>query len=180
MDDHPVTPDAEPPIVGLPPREESAPPPTAHDLMGGRLLNIFGLVSPVANVAMLQFSPPEMRWMGIGAGVILWGLGGWAAVADVVWVNRLAFGLHYALVLLGLLNPRWPEIPFGGWIRFGKLLGAIFIYPVFTAIYFLAVTPLALCMRIAGKDPLRRQAPPGESYWEDHETRDPDRFHRQF
>ena len=175
-----MTEDDAPKIVGLPPREETAAPPTPQDLMGGRLLNLFGLVSPAANVAMLQYSPLEMRWMGIGAGVILWALGFWAAAAGAVWVQMFAFGAHYLLVLLGLLHPRWPEIPFGGWIWFGKLLGAIFIYPVFSLIYFLAVTPLALCMRIAGKDPLRRKAPPGESYWEDHETRDPERFHRQF
>jgi len=172
--------DETPPIIGLPPREESRPEPTPSDLMGGRLLNGFGLISPVANIAMLQFAPRELRWMGFGAGVLLWAAGGWGMASGAVWLNRGAFGLHYLLVLLGLLNPRWPEVVFRGWIRFGMLLGEVVAVPLFSLIYFLAVTPLALCMRIAGKDPLRRQAPPGESYWEDHETRGPERFHRQF
>ena len=167
-------------VIGLPPREEHVPEPTAHDLLGGRLLNGFGLISPLSNIAMLQFAPRELRWMGFGAGVLLWAAGGWGMANDILWLNRGAFGLHYLLVLTGLLHPRWPEVVFRGWIRFGQLLGEIVNFPLFSAIYFLAVTPLALCMRITGNDPLRRKAPPEESYWEDHETRGPDRFHRQF
>jgi hypothetical protein len=176
-----VSPDEDAPkVIGLPPREVARPEPTPSDLNGGRMLNGFGLITPVANIAMLQFAPPEMRWMGLGAGVILWVAGGWGGAADIVWLQRGAFGLHYVLVLLGLIHPRLPEKPFGWWIQFGVLLGRVVAYPLFTAIYYLAVTPLALCMRIAGKDPLRRKAPPDESYWQDHETRGPERFHRQF
>ena len=93
----------EPPrIIGLPPREESRPEPTPKDLMGGRLLNGFGLISPVANVAMLQFAPRELRWMGLGAGVLLWAAGGWGMTSG---------GLH------GVCRP-------GVTVREGRLGGA--------------------------------------------------------
>jgi len=104
-------------------RVEEREEPSTKDLNGGRLLNLLGLVSPVANVAMLQFSPREMRWMGIGAGVILGIAGGWGAAAGIVWLKHGAFGLHYLLVLLGLIHPRLPEKPFGWWIKFGQVLG---------------------------------------------------------
>jgi hypothetical protein len=169
-----------PKAIGLPPREETQEVPTRSDLWGGRMLNAIGLVSPVSNIAMLQFAPRDMRWMGFGAGVICWTAGLYGMSAEMLWLNRGAFGLHYLLVLIGLIDPRWPEVPFRAWIRFGALLGKVVAYPLFSLIYYLAVTPLALCMRIAGKDPLNRKAPPEESYWEDHETRGPERFHRQF
>ncbi len=164
---------------------DAAPPrpgaePTRSDLVGARVLNALGLFSPVANVALLQLAPKEIRWMGVGAGVILWLVGGFAAVADAMWLNRAAFGLHYALVVLGLLDPRWPITPFRWWIAFGHLLGRLFVVPAFALIFYLAVTPLALVMRALGKDPLRRAAPPAESYWEDHEPPPKEKFERQF
>lgn len=161
-------------------RNPTDPAPTQSDLMGGRLLNVFGLFSPVANVALLQFAPKEIRWMGVGAGVILWLVGGWAAVVDVTWLQRLAFGLHYVLVLLGLIDPRWPITPFRWWNAFGHLLGRIFAVPIFILMYVLAVTPLALIMRALGKDPLQRKAPPEESYWVDHTPPPREKLERQF
>lgn len=154
--------------------------PTTGDLMGARVLNAFGLVSPIANVGLLQCAPKDVRWMGVGAGVILWLIGGWAAVADVTWANRAAFGLHYVLVLLGLIDPRWPITPFRWWIAFGHLLGRVFAIPVFALMYLLAVTPMALLMRALGKDPLQRKAPPQESYWVDHEPPPREKLERQF
>jgi len=154
--------------------------PTPGDLMGARMLNSFGLFSPLANVALLQLGPREVRWMGVGAGVLLWLIGGWAAAADVMWANRAAFGVHYLLVLIGLLDPRWPIVVFRGWIAFGHLLGKVFAIPVFVAVYLVAVTPLALVMRALGKDPLRRKAPPAESYWEDHTPPPKEKLERQF
>jgi len=155
--------------------------PGARSELGfARFLNVFGLVSPVANLGMLQVSPREMRWAGVVAGVLLWGLGaaGWAA--HLPWAQRVGFGLHYALVALGLLHPRWPEVPFRWWTAFGRLLGEVIAIPIFTLLYFVAVTPLALVMRALGKDPLQRRAPPEESYWRDHRKPPRERFQRQF
>lgn len=154
--------------------------PSASDLMGARVLNVFGLFSPVSNIALLQLAPKEIRWMGVGAGVILWVIGGFASAADIVWLNRGAFGLHYVLVLIGLIDPRWPITPFKWWIAFGHLLGKVVAIPVFALTFYLAVTPLALLMRVLGKDPLQRSAPPGESYWEDHTPPPKEKFERQF
>ena len=118
--------------------------------------------------------------MGVGAGVILWVVGGFAAASDVVWLQRTAFGTHYVLVLIGLIDPRWPITPFRWWIAFGHLLGKVVAIPVFVLTYLLAVTPLALVMRALGKDPLQRNAPPAESFWVDHEPPPKEKFERQF
>lgn len=52
------------------------------------------------------------------------------------------------------------------WARFGALLHRI-VSPVALAIlFFIVVTPIALLMRILGKDPLRmRLDPNAKSYW---------------
>ena len=88
--------------------------------------------------------------------------------------------LHYCLVLLGLLHPRLPEIPARLWLGFGVLLGKVMVYPIFTALYLLAVTPTALFVRLTGRDPLARKAPPRDSYWVDREPVPVERYERQF
>lgn len=168
-------------VVGLPP-----PPavewrePGPRDLLFARLLNVFGLVSPVANLGMVQVSRPDLRWAGVVAGVLMWLVGGIAKAADVTWLMRTAFGVHYGMVVLGLLHPRWPEAVLRVWTRFGELLGKVMSVPIFSLMYFLAVTPVALVMRALGKDPLRRKAPPEASYWHARKTLPRERFHRQF
>lgn len=107
--------------------------------------------------------------------------------------SERAFGLVFAAVfiLVGL----WPLISAGGvhvwalavaalftaaallapgvlkplnraWFLFGKLLHAIVNPLVMALLFFVTVTPIALIMRLAGKDPLRlkfdREA---KSYW---------------
>ncbi len=167
--------------IGLPALvADAASEPTSSDLNGGRLLNLIGLVSPVANVAMLKLAPRELRWFGIGAGIVLWAAGGWGRVADVEWALRGSFGLHYVLVVLGLLHPRWPERVGRAWIGFGMLLGKIVAVPLFAALFYLVVTPTALLVRLSGRDPLRRKAEPDESYWQEHKPPGPERFERQF
>ncbi len=168
-------------VVGLPPAPEAAwQPPSTSDLNGGRVLNLLGLVSPVANVAMLRVSPPELRWYGVVAGVLLYGAGAVFVATGRPTAGYVAFGLHVALVVLGVLHPRWPEHVFRGWNAIGALLGKVMQVPIFALIYFLAVTPVALLMRALGKDPLRRSAPREESYWVERDSLPTERFHRQF
>ena len=51
-----------------------------------------------------------------------------------------------------------------------------------TLMYYVGVTPYGLVSRLAGRDPLRRRAPRGESYWvERKRTRqERERFERLF
>ncbi len=52
------------------------------------------------------------------------------------------------------------------WIRLGALLNRI-VSPIVSAlVFYVAVTPIALMMRLSGKDPLRlRLDPKADSYW---------------
>lgn len=89
-------------------------------------------------------------WPLIHGGQVRW----WAA-----W-TAAGFALTAALKpsLLGGANRLW--------MRFGLLLGSIVSPIALGIIFYLAITPLGLLMRLTGKDPLRlrldRQSP---TYW---------------
>lgn len=52
------------------------------------------------------------------------------------------------------------------WFKFGMLLGRIIAPIVMALIFFVAVTPVALIMRLFGKDPLQKKPDPNaDSYW---------------
>lgn len=54
------------------------------------------------------------------------------------------------------------------WFKFGLLLHAIMNPLIMGLLFFFTVTPIALIMRVLGKDPLRLKADPSaESYWID-------------
>lgn len=152
----------------------------AASLASARKLNLLGLVTPVANLGMIRTAPRDVRWFGVGAGVVLLALAAWAWHRGHAAVAVVALAAHAALVLAGLVNPRFPELPGRAWIRFGLLLGHVMSYPIFALLYWLAVTPMALLVRLFGSDPLRRRAPPAESYWIVREPAPKERFERQF
>jgi hypothetical protein len=86
-------------------------------------------------------------------------LDGGALVLELVAIAGLF--LAVALVFpraLGPLNRLWT--------KFGLLLGAIVNPIVLGIIFFCVLTPIAIAMRLAGKDPLRmKPAPDAHTYW---------------
>ncbi|MAE44672.1 MAG: hypothetical protein CMF63_06780 [Magnetovibrio sp.] len=107
----------------------------------------------------------------------LWPLTGGAPVRP--W----ALGLTAIFMLFALVRPVALRPLNLLWHRFGMLLNSIVSPLVMGVLFFLTVTPMALIMRIAGKDPLRlrfdRQA---KSYWieRDPPGPDPDSMKNQF
>lgn len=84
--------------------------------------------------------------------------------AGRAWPIELAIGA--AFLAAALLRPnllRWPNRV---WSRLGALLGAIVTPIVMALLFFLVVTPVAMLMRLFGKDSLRLRGPRrGDSYW---------------
>ncbi len=74
--------------------------------------------------------------------------------------SERSFALVFA-VLLGVLAPLNRA-----WARLGLVLHRLTNPLVMAVIFYLAVTPTALVLRLFGKDPLRRRfEPEAESYW---------------
>ena len=77
-----------------------------------------------------------------------------------------ALGVALVFLLLTLLW-RAPLAPLNKmWMKLGALLYRIVSPIVMALLFYLTVTPLALLMRVLGKDPLRlRHDPNAASYW---------------
>tara|TARA_B100000945_G_scaffold213836_1_gene172232 strand:- start:340 stop:717 length:378 start_codon:yes stop_codon:yes gene_type:complete len=68
-------------------------------------------------------------------------------------------------LVLGLLNSKLLNPLNLIWIKFGELLGKIISPLVMALIYFIILTPIAIFMRILGKDLLNIKFSKVKSYW---------------
>jgi Saxitoxin biosynthesis operon protein SxtJ len=77
-----------------------------------------------------------------------------------------ALGLAAVFALLALLWPAALAPLNKAWTKLGFLLYRIVSPVVMALLFYVTVTPVALLMRMLGKDPLRlRPDPDAESYW---------------
>ncbi len=103
----------------------------------------------------------------------------WHAATPRWW--SLALGAVF--VALALLWPRALSPLNYLWFKFGLLLHAVVNPIVMAFLFFTTVTPIALIMRAAGKDPLRLKFDPdAPTYWINREPPGPapDTMRRQF
>jgi hypothetical protein len=78
----------------------------------------------------------------------------WAVIASI------------SAAAVGLFAPWLAVRPRRGWVRLGQLLGNIAGPAAMAIVFFLAVTPTGLVLRLLGKDPLRLRPEPGaKTYW---------------
>ncbi len=95
---------------------------------------------------------------------IVAGLRHWHGHADARW--WLAGGVAFATLALLWTAPLRPLNRL--WARFGLLLHAIVNPVLMGLIFFLAILPTGVLMRLAGKDPLRlKREPSAATYWVD-------------
>jgi hypothetical protein len=107
----------------------------------------------------------ELRRFGLMVG----GVFGLIAVMPLVlrgaavhgWAAVLAAGL----IGLGLVWPSSLRWPFRGWMLVGHALGWVNTRVLLGLVYYLAITPLGLGMRLLGRDPLDRRLGDRTSYW---------------
>ncbi len=83
--------------------------------------------------------------------------------------GRRPVGLMLAAAVIGaiaVVRPRTLHLPNVLWTRLGALLERIVNPLVLGLVFALVITPLALVMRLAGRDPLRRRIDrDATSYW---------------
>jgi hypothetical protein len=109
--------------------------------------------------------------------------GAFAALgALLLWRHRIAAGAVFAsaggaLLLLAAAAPGLLAAPHRAWLAFAKVLGrvnsAVFLFLTF----FLVLTPLAMFLRLLGRDELRRRGPAPASAWEPYPGRNGDPNH---
>lgn len=71
-----------------------------------------------------------------------------------------------AAILIGwaLAFPRTLRPVYRGWMRIGLLLGKVTTPIILTLVYFVAIVPASVVLRILGKDLLQRKRDDSESY----------------
>lgn len=119
----------------------------------------------------------EFAWVmaAMATAVALWPLLG-GAPPDWPWLLAALLPLALAWHLPRQLTPLAQ-----GWLRLGHLLGQINTWLLLGVVFFVLITPLALLMRLSGRDALRLKRKSQPSYWLRQERRwPPESFKDQF
>ena len=127
-------------------------PHTSNPSPNTRQLREFGLV--VGGLILLLFS-----WL-------LPALHGHPPKLWPIWIGS-------PLVLLGLVAPRLLRQPYRAWMALGHGLGWINSHLILGLVYGLVLQPIALVMRLAGHDPLRRRWDPAASSYREPSNPEP-------
>ena len=96
--------------------------------------------------------------------VVFFLYGVWPALNSneiIIW--SLLFSVIF--LILGLLNSKLLTPLSNLWIKFGELLGRVVSPAVMFFIYFFFLTPLAIIIRLFGKDLLKLKFTKNLSYW---------------
>ena len=78
-----------------------------------------------------------------------------------IW--SLAIGVTF--LILGLLNSKLLSPLNLAWVKFGEILGRIIAPIVMAFVYFCVITPIAIIIRLLGKDLLKVKFNTRSSYW---------------
>ena len=109
-------------------------------------------------------------------GLVLRSRFGLESAGTVVWIVGAAVALLFYAI------PPIRRSLYVGWMLLFFPIGFVLSHIVLGAIYYLAVTPIGLCMRLLGRDSMHRKIDPGaSSYWVERDPKvDSERYFRQF
>jgi hypothetical protein len=90
--------------------------------------------------------------------------------ALLLWREKVTTGTIFlsvggALLLLGVALPPALGPVYKGWMAFARVLGAVNTFVLMSLLFFLVITPLAVVLRLLGRDPLHRKVGQKDSYW---------------
>ena len=74
---------------------------------------------------------------------------------------------------LALIYPPWLRWVYRGWMRFGLLASRVMTPLVLGIVFFVMISPMALVMRLMGKDPMRRALDPQQKSYRVSSTKRP-------
>lgn len=137
-----------------------------------------------ANKAMegLDLSNSSLRKFGITMAVAL------CAIALIMFFKGSRFTpvatcLSAAFLILGLSAPKTLKQFYVSWMALAKALGWVNTRLILMLVFYAVFTPIGLCMRLFGRDPLDRKVEKTrQSYWKKKESGQPSRarYERQF
>ncbi len=128
-------------------------------------------------------TPGELRlfgvllaiFFGLLGGLVLYRVGSWT-IPTVIWTAALLICAFYYAV------PAARRIVFHAWMTAVYPIGWIISHALLAMIYYLAITPIGVVMRLCGRDPLQRALDrSAKTYWTPHNvSEDTGRYFQQF
>ena len=129
----------------------------------------------------VDIEPKQLRSFGLIVGGIFAGIGLWPVVLRGTPPRLWALGLAVALLVPALVYPKLLKLPYRVWMTLGEGLGWINTRIILGAIFYGVFTTVGLCMRLRGKDPMRRRwEPDAETYRVECQPRPGSHMARQF
>ena len=123
----------------------------------------------------------ELRSFGLVVGGAFGLIGAWPGLRHGLPPRLWALALGGALAALGVAWPRSLTHPYRWWMAAAEMLGAINTRVILGVLFYGLFTPLALILRLLGKDPMRRAlAPEADSYRVARHPRDASHMWHQF
>jgi hypothetical protein len=116
-------------------------------------------------IKKIESSPRKLREFGLVVGGVLCGLG-----VLLAWRGRGSFPYFLApgifLVITGAAVPSILKPVQKAWMTLAILMGWVMTRVLLSALFYLAITPIGLILRLTGKDLLdQKLEPQKQSYW---------------
>jgi hypothetical protein len=128
-----------------------------------------------------EVTPKQLRSFGLLVGGIFALIGLWPLIWRGEDLRLWAMIATAILVLPAVVYPMSLKLIYRGWMAIGEVLGRINTRIILSIIFYGVFTPVAMVMRLRGKDPMRRGWDPNlESYREVREPRPGTHMQRQF
>ena len=89
----------------------------------------------------------------------------WNFDGDFNTIKIIPLSLSIIFLILGLLNSKILSPLNKSWLKIGELLGRFIAPLVMAIIYFIVITPLAITVRLFGKDLLNIKFNSKNTYW---------------
>jgi Saxitoxin biosynthesis operon protein SxtJ len=128
-----------------------------------------------------EVTPKQLRSFGLLVGGIFALIGLWPLIWRGEGLRLWAMIATAILLLPAVVYPMSLKLIYRGWMAAGEVLGWINTRIILSIIFYGVFTPVAVVMRMRGKDPMRRGWDPNlESYREVREPRPGSHMQHQF
>ena len=129
-----------------------------------------GSVTHAGGAAAAEATDAQARKSALLVAAVLLAVAAWNLYRGRTTVVAVLGSVGAALVLAGLFVPAAARAFHVAWMRLAVVLGHVNSRVLLTLVYYLMVTPYGVVSRLARRDPLRRRARAGASYWVERKT----------
>ncbi|MGR6872804.1 SxtJ family membrane protein [Pseudomonas sp. HK3] len=108
---------------------------------------------------------PSDKSFGVFASIVALIIGLYFYYVGNLYASSISVGVSVLVILTVLTKPSVLRPLNFGWLYLGLFLGAVISPLVLGSIYFLIITPVAVILRISGRDELRLKLKSSDSDW---------------